>query len=250
MRLVSYSLVEENTRFEKHLDITFYLWKRNESLKDGLPPGAHEFPFEFTLPINIPSSFEGKHGWIRYTITVWILTAGLLKKCTGITTNIYVQRSVHVLCPTLQTHQHVERNVAGGLFTFSGRIKFTVELPRTGYLFGEVVSLAGHFMSTTTSNVFLSIYFIQRAKFNVRGCKSATTNHPLSIIPNVFSHRGRCQTTWACNGLHIPNTLAPSGSTHPTVIGILTEAHLAVPDANIDTLIKYWTSITQEPMSR
>ena len=214
MRLVSSSLVEEITRFERYLDITFYLWKRNESLKDRLPPGAHEFPFEFSLPIDIPSSFEGKYGWIRYTITVWILTAGLLRKCTGVTTNIYVQRSVHVLYPELQTHHHVERDVAGGLFTSSGRIKFTAELPRTGYLFGEVVPLTGHFMSTSSSNVFLSIYLIQHAKYNVKSCKSAT-HHPISVSPNIFSHRGRCQTTWSCNSLRIPNTIVPSGSTHP-----------------------------------
>ena len=209
------SPLEVHTRCEKYLDITFYLWKRNESLKDGLPPGAHEFPFEFPLPTNIPSSFEGRYGWIRYTIKVWVSTSGLLKKGTGVSTNIHVQRSVNVLYPELQTHHHVERDVAGGLFKFSGRIKFTVQLPRTGYLIGEVVPLNGHFMSTSTSNVSLCLYFIQHTKYTIDESKSATTTYLLSVIPNVFSHRGTCQTTWACSGLRIPNTIVPSGSTLP-----------------------------------
>ena len=210
----THSRLEEYVRSEKYLDVTFYLWKRGESLEDRLPCGAHEFPFEFRLPANIPSSFEGKYGWTQYTITVWILTSGIMKKGARTSTKICVQRIVHVLYPELQSHRHVERDVAGGLFKFSGRIKFTAELPRTGYLIGEIVPLAGHIMNTSTSNVSLCVYFVQHVQY-VRGSRSAAMNHPYSIIPNVFSHRGTCQTTWACSGLRIPNTLAPSGSTHP-----------------------------------
>ena len=34
--------------------------------------GNHEFPFSFELPANIPSSFEGKHGHVRYKVTATI----------------------------------------------------------------------------------------------------------------------------------------------------------------------------------
>jgi hypothetical protein len=30
--------------------------------------GRHQYPFSFTLPNEIPSSFEGIHGYVRYTI--------------------------------------------------------------------------------------------------------------------------------------------------------------------------------------
>ena len=33
-----------------------------------LNPGLHQFPFQFTLPLNIPTSYEGQFGSIRYTI--------------------------------------------------------------------------------------------------------------------------------------------------------------------------------------
>ena len=33
-----------------------------------LNPGVHQFPFQFTLPLSIPTSYEGEFGNIRYTI--------------------------------------------------------------------------------------------------------------------------------------------------------------------------------------
>lgn len=39
------------------------LGDRNEYI---LKPGLHTFPFSFVLPLEIPSSFEGEHGHVRY----------------------------------------------------------------------------------------------------------------------------------------------------------------------------------------
>lgn len=33
-----------------------------------LEPGEHTYPFTTHLPPNLPSSFEGEHGFIRYTV--------------------------------------------------------------------------------------------------------------------------------------------------------------------------------------
>ena len=34
----------------------------------GLPPGRHVLPFSVILPSNLPSSFEGEHGSVRYYV--------------------------------------------------------------------------------------------------------------------------------------------------------------------------------------
>lgn len=31
-----------------------------------LSPGIHSFPFKLGLPIGLPSTFLGKHGWVQY----------------------------------------------------------------------------------------------------------------------------------------------------------------------------------------
>ncbi|XP_069691683.1 arrestin domain-containing protein 17-like isoform X2 [Periplaneta americana] len=35
---------------------------------ETLPPGEHSFQFSMILPIHLPSSFEGSHGFVRYTV--------------------------------------------------------------------------------------------------------------------------------------------------------------------------------------
>lgn len=42
--------------------------KKNEELMQ-LESGIHKFPFSYRLPQSLPSSFEGKFGYIRYTVT-------------------------------------------------------------------------------------------------------------------------------------------------------------------------------------
>jgi Arrestin (or S-antigen), N-terminal domain len=38
-----------------------------------LMPGKYEYPFTFRLPKKIPSSFEGEHGWVRYTLKATVI---------------------------------------------------------------------------------------------------------------------------------------------------------------------------------
>jgi len=40
---------------------------------DHLGPGLHEFPFDYMIPPNVPTSFEGDYGCIRYTIQAEIV---------------------------------------------------------------------------------------------------------------------------------------------------------------------------------
>lgn len=37
-----------------------------------LAAGTHEFPFQFKIPTQLPSSYEGEYGYIRYTVTVTV----------------------------------------------------------------------------------------------------------------------------------------------------------------------------------
>ena len=56
---------------ERYLDIQQNLYGYNgDSIE--LQMGSYEFPFNFTLPQNIPSSFEGPHGGVRYYVKVTI----------------------------------------------------------------------------------------------------------------------------------------------------------------------------------
>jgi hypothetical protein len=35
-------------------------------VKESLWPGCHAFPFQYTLPTKLPTSFHGRFGYVRY----------------------------------------------------------------------------------------------------------------------------------------------------------------------------------------
>ena len=60
----------EVTGNEEYYQITYYLMGGVNSAETELPAGAHSFPFTCALPPQLPSSFEGEFGHVRYTIKV------------------------------------------------------------------------------------------------------------------------------------------------------------------------------------
>ena len=58
------------SNFKVYLDLSFFVWRGERGGKEqDLMTGIHEFPFEFELPENIPSSRSGKYGSIRYIMS-------------------------------------------------------------------------------------------------------------------------------------------------------------------------------------
>lgn len=62
---VNFSGKQEYFRFEQYCF-------GNKDVGEGsvLDSGKHVYPFSFILPPNIPSSYEGQYGYVRYTIKV------------------------------------------------------------------------------------------------------------------------------------------------------------------------------------
>ncbi|XP_063627196.1 arrestin domain-containing protein 17-like [Cydia splendana] len=58
---------ETHESHEVYVERKIYL-VGGESGEHRIQPGKHEYPFNFPLPANCPSSFEGQHGHIRYEI--------------------------------------------------------------------------------------------------------------------------------------------------------------------------------------
>ncbi|KAI8791189.1 arrestin domain-containing protein 3 [Biomphalaria glabrata] len=54
---------------EIYMDSEYQLYK-SRSQTDNIPEGMHVFPFDFELPADVPSSFEGRRGYVRYMCTV------------------------------------------------------------------------------------------------------------------------------------------------------------------------------------
>ena len=55
---------------EKYVDASKVVVDTKQGQPRNLPPGYHEFPFEYLLPENLPSSYIGKFGNVTYTMKV------------------------------------------------------------------------------------------------------------------------------------------------------------------------------------
>ena len=143
-----------------------------------LAAGRHVFPFSFILPPNLPSSFEGQHGHVRYFIEAKIDQSGLFnfnkKKKLFITINSVIDLNFIQGVDIAQTNSNAK--TFGCLCCTSGPLSATVRIPRYGYTPGEIIPISAEIenlsnkqMHCTKALLFQDVVF--RA---TNGTKSST----------------------------------------------------------------------------
>merc|ERR1719245_2725005 len=63
---VSANRRDRQTDKENYIDFRLRLLGEPGGVPVLLSPGIHSFPFKLGLPIGLPSTFLGKHGWVQY----------------------------------------------------------------------------------------------------------------------------------------------------------------------------------------
>ena len=129
--------------YESHEDyITTFVnvWDRDISAGDGqFPVGSYQFPF--SLPLignNIPASYEGSVGRIKYTIEARVVKGGLIKRDIVCKSIIKIENIVKINHLNLLRPQSMEmRKTLCCLCCVSGPIVITTHLPRCGYCVGQ-----------------------------------------------------------------------------------------------------------------
>lgn len=121
--------------------LLYGIWPGQGSETTKLPVGRHTFPFSFTLPPNLPSSFEGAHGYVRYSIK------GIIDKPWKF--DHTTKRAFTVICildlnadPASQAPvQGQNQKMICCLCCATGPIVAEFNLERRGYVPGEAISL-------------------------------------------------------------------------------------------------------------
>ena len=189
--------------------------------------GIHEFPFEFELPQDIPSSYSGKYGSIRYIISSQIETK---KKVTPFGRNLAlkIRRNVDlssVYCLPKLPKRSESAKIKGGLLRSSGEISFTVKLPHSGFSVGGPIPLSGTITKSSSSRVSLKTYLVQHVKFTgegrwiwiVESMQEETKNTLAMVDIGDFpeSKSGTYTLHWGCDKFRCPDKITQSGSTEP-----------------------------------
>lgn len=128
------------------------LWRAAEdSSIDDMPIGEHSFAFSFPLPHNVPPSYEGPYGHVKYEVEATVVQTLKVNTCSDfehkipsgfivediISPELLRLRSV----PVAENANETKELTSSCLNRSQGSITATVNMPRTGFSPGEVVPI-------------------------------------------------------------------------------------------------------------
>ena len=173
---------EENTRNQSNFraDETYIDFSMNILESDGtdgntcLDVGKHTFPLEYTLPMNLPSSFIGKYGSITYVVKATLKEDKKFGMSTMITSEPFlvlrrldISQEEHL---TKAQEERVEKRLWGKLaFCLSGKVTATLKLNKTGHLPGEDIFMDAE-ITNSSPRIVKSVQasIIMHSKFHAK----------------------------------------------------------------------------------
>ncbi|XP_056271109.1 arrestin domain-containing protein 2 isoform X1 [Pseudoliparis swirei] len=167
-----------------------------------LPAGRHEFPFSFQLPEEtLVTSFEGKHGSIRYWVKVklhrpWAAVRKMKKEFTVI-------EPIDINTPAfLEPQAGTKDKMARTWYRNFGQVSVTAKIDRKGYTPGEVIPVFAEFDNATSRSIVPKAYITQTQTFIARG--TMKQKHAVVGVLSGDIVGARCRQTWHGRAIKIP----------------------------------------------
>lgn len=203
---------------------------------DLLHSGSHYFPFEFTLPPKLPSSFKGKHGRLRYYVRLTICTPGgpnheRTSKFAVVST-LDLNKEPDAMLPV----ENDTFEAIGSWCCVSGTVTATIKLEKKGFAVKEAIPVWAEIKNLSTRRICSThVSLIQNVTYySFRGRFSES-----SVLVTV--HKGgvapRGKQTWQKELLSIP-TVAPSHLRGCKIIDIQYCLELVIKPAGIARKVK------------
>ena len=144
-----------------YINERYVLWsKEKESLRQ-LHAGESTFPFQHHLPDNIPPSFEGFSGTVRYEIRAKIVKKGLLKVSHEVKAFLMVRERPDLTGLWMQPQMFDKASRVNCLCFNFGSMSMICNMPRTAFSPGDTIPISVHIENLTTKKVCISA-FLQR----------------------------------------------------------------------------------------
>uniref|UniRef100_A0A8C3K998 Arrestin domain containing 2 n=1 Tax=Calidris pygmaea TaxID=425635 RepID=A0A8C3K998_9CHAR len=166
-----------------------------------LQAGRHEFPFTFQLPETLATSFEGKHGSVRYWVKAklhrpWATVKKVKKEFTVI-------EPIDINTPALLAPQAgAKEKLARAWYCNRGQVSVTAKIDRKGYTPGEVIPIFAEIDNCTSRAVVPKAAIIQTQTFIARGTKKQKKSVVTSIVGDSIAAGKR--EVWHGRALKIP----------------------------------------------
>ncbi|KAF4523318.1 hypothetical protein B566_EDAN011797 [Ephemera danica] len=184
-----------------------------------LQTGEHAFPFNYVLPANIPSSFEGEHGHVRYTVRAVIDRPWKFDHETKMAFSVICPLDLN-MDPKLSQPIHCNTEKTFCCFCCaSGPLNVTLSLPAGGAVPGE--TLLPTIEVENTSNVYISqikLLFVKSVTYRAKAGSTKLDEVNISEKQLGYVDPGKSQT-WTKEALAIP-ALPPSNLSNCNIINL------------------------------
>ena len=168
-------------------DMTTYLWGTG---CETLASGKHEFPYTFSLPTDIPSSHEDRHGHIRYALTAVLPTRKsevIRMKKVNVRENVNVGRP-ELLIPLWGADRQTV-TLPGCLCCCTlAPVELTVSTEKGGYVCGERIIIRENHgyrrITNVSANLFRKTVYLARPSASRFTCQHiASTSFFRNEVP-------------------------------------------------------------------
>ncbi|XP_051495443.1 arrestin domain-containing protein 2 isoform X2 [Apus apus] len=195
-----------NTVYRDYSAHQTFLHRRCQLIPDNgevtvLQAGRHEFPFTFQLPESLATSFEGKHGSVRYWVKAklrrpWAPVKKVKKEFTVI-------EPIDINTPALLAPQAgAKEKLARAWYCNRGQVSVTAKIDRKGYTPGEVIPIFAEIDNGTSRAVLPKVAIVQTQTFIARGTKKQKRSVVTSIAGDPVAAGKR--EVWHGRALKIP----------------------------------------------
>ncbi|XP_072402225.1 arrestin domain-containing protein 2 isoform X2 [Diabrotica undecimpunctata] len=147
---------------ENYIDFRMRLLGEPGQGPSVLSPGIHSFPFKLGLPLGLPSTFLGKHGWVQY----YCKTA--LREPNGLT---HKNQQVFIVMNPIDLN--LEPSILGETFRCEVEHKFGVSCVGSGAVVCKVTLDRGGYVPGESIGITASVY--NRSRITIKSTRACLT---------------------------------------------------------------------------
>ncbi|XP_015518160.1 arrestin domain-containing protein 2 isoform X2 [Neodiprion pinetum] len=203
-----------------------------------LSPGIHSFPFKLGLPLGLPSTFLGKHGWVQYYCKAALREPGGLTHKNQQVFIVMNPIDLNLEPPILAQPARLEVEQRVGVSCVSGGPVFCrVSLDRGGYVPGETIGISATVsnrskvtMKSTKASLTETIQYLCRGKV------LASETRELASVSRGKIRPGDGEE-WLNEQMYVP-PLPPTNLRGCHLINILYHVYFVITPKSLDKEIK------------
>ncbi|KAL6437103.1 hypothetical protein ACFW04_005004 [Cataglyphis niger] len=139
---------------EQYFNLTYYLFANTTGDQVRMPEGFHKYPFNFSLPYNIPCSFEHANGHIRYTTKAIIDRPWRFDHECKIAFTVVASYDLNAHSQQcLGINDETNENFYSFCCFNIGSIKTHIKIPTTGFVPGQSIDTMINLNNNSSVNV-------------------------------------------------------------------------------------------------